>query len=544
MAQLTNESLEFAKEHLQKYYSSDFFPDPIERDAIWSQWNEVKAKLMSVDIKDSYETHALTALPWRKHKGGYRIVHQLEITDCLVYTALGFLSANKIELSRKPIEDGIACAYRLQLSEGSFFSNGNGFDQFKERSRDLSNKYQFVLTTDIVDFYNQIYLHRLQNAIASTGTNTAELATDIERFLSKLNLRNSQGVPVGPATSIVFSEATLSDVDDFLSDLDVEHTRYVDDFRIFSNDRIHLDKVHRELTLYLHKTHRLTLSGEKTRIQSTENFLKSELDNHYELEKAELFESLDDGNDYVPASPTADENEPSETEDEYQDPLSDEALRLLTIEQHRQRHRQKVIEGFSALCSRPSLDLGMARVLLRQARMLKIVEIADTCFENIDLLKPVFNAMAFYFRDIAKKYGQVDFSEKLLNVSRTSNLSELEQIWLEWIILSGKLYEDHSGLKSILIKSQHISHQALLAFNEKNLAWVRRYKDEIFALSPQGRRAVVYASRILPDDERGPWLKQLRRSATDTTDLALINWSLTWREISDDFFDMSDDIPF
>lgn len=542
MGQLTNDSLEFAKEHLQKYYSSDFYPDPIEREAIWSQWNEVKAKLMSLDIKDAYETHALTALPWRKHKGGYRIVHQLEITDCLVYTALGYLAADKIELARKPIEEGIACAYRLRVSDGSFFSNGNGFEKFKERSRDLSKKYQYVLTTDIVDFYNQIYLHRLQNAIASSGSNSAELATDIERFLSKLNLRNSQGVPVGPATSIVFSEATLSDVDDFLTDLDVEHTRYVDDFRIFSNNKIHLDKVHRELTLYLHKSHRLTLSGEKTRIQSTENFVKSELDNHYELEKAELFESLDDSNDYVPASPTADDTDITDPDEEYPDPLSDQALRLLTIEQHKTEHKMKVIEGFIALCARPSLDLGMARVLLRQSRMLKITEIVDACFDNLELLKPVFNSLAFYFRDIAKKYGQAKFSDKLFQLSATWNPSELEQIWLEWIIFHGKLYENHNNLKSILAKSQHFPHQALLAFDEKNLAWMRKYKDEIFALSPQGRRAVIYASRILPEDERSPWLKQLKRSATDTTDLALIIWSLNWREVSSDFFD--DDIPF
>lgn len=544
MGQLTSESLEFAKEHLQKFYSSDFYPDPIELDAIWSRWVEVKAKLMSLDIKDSYETHALTALPWRKHKGGYRIVHQLEITDCLVYTALGYLAANKIELSRRAIEDGVACAYRIQLSDSSFFANGNGFDKFKERSRDLSRKYQFVLTTDIVDFYNQIYLHRLQNAIASTGSNSAELATDIERFLSKLNLRNSQGVPVGPATSIVFSEATLVDVDEFLADLDVEHTRYVDDFRIFSNDKLHLDKVHRDLTLYLHKAHRLTLSGEKTRIQSTENFVKTELDNHYELEKAELFESLDDSNDYVPSTPTEEDDEVTSIDDEYAGPLSDEALRLLNIQQQRESHKEKVIEGFLGLCSRPSLDLGMARVLLRQARMLKITEIVDACFDNVDLLKPVFNALAFYFRDISKKYGRARFSEKLFHLSNTHNLSELEKIWLEWIVLSAKLYEDHVGLKSILTKSQNFSHQAVLAFNEKNMAWVRKYKDEIFALSPQGRRSVIYASRILPDDERSPWLRQLKRSATDTADLAIINWALAWRDFADDFFDMDDDIPF
>jgi len=540
MPQLTNDSLDFAREHLTKFYLSDFFPDPIELDAVWSQWTEVKTKLMSIDIKEEYEPHGLSSQPWRKPKGGYRIVHQLEVTDCLVYTALAYLVANQIESNRKPIEAGIACAYRIHLSDGSFFGNGNGFDKFKERSRLLSEKYQFVLTTDIVDFYNQIYLHRLQNAIASAGANIADIATDIERFLSKLNLRNSQGVPVGPATSIVLSEATLSDVDDFLSDLEVEHTRYVDDFRIFSNDKIHLDKVHRELTLYLHKAHRLTLSGEKTRVQTSEAFVQSELDNHYELEKAELFDSLDEANDYVPATPYEGESD-KPTLDEWGEPLTDEVLQRLSFEQHKLR----VIEGFTALCERPILDLGMARVLLRQARMLKIREIADRCFDNLEFLKPAFNAVAFFIRDITPKSDKGKICEQLLFAFSNSNLSDLERVWLEWLILSTKLYEQNGQIKQLLLKSSNITHQAILAFNENNLAWVRKYKDEIFALSPKGRRAVIYASRILPEDERTPWLKQLKRSSSDITELALINWSLNWKDVEEDFFSaFDDDIPF
>lgn len=540
MTQLTNDSLEFAKEHLTKFYLSDFFPDPIEREAVWSQWTEVKSKLMSVDIKNEYEPHGLTTLPWRKNKGGYRIVHQLEITDCLVYTALAFLVANQIESRRKSIDLGIACAYRIHLSEGSFFGNGTGFEKFKEQSRHLSKKYKFALTTDIVDFYNQIYLHRLQNAIASSGANCADLANDIERFLSKLNLRNSQGVPVGPATSIVLSEATLSDVDDFLSDLDVEHTRYVDDFRIFSDDRIHLDKVHRELALYLHKAHRLTLSGEKTKIQTSEVFIQSELDNHYELEKAELFESIEEVNDYIPA--TIHEVESGEHEvDEWGDPISDEDLKKLSVEQHKQR----IIDGFKNLCGRPSLDLGMARALLRQARMLKIREIVDLCFDNLDFLKPVFNSMALFIKDVTPRLEKSRFCKQLLSAFSDGNLSELEKVWLEWLILATKIYEESEQVKQLISKSSYLTHQATLAFNEKNLAWVRKFKDEIFQLAPQGKRAIIYASRILPEDERGPWLKQLKRSSTDTTDLALINWSLNWKEIEEDFFsELDDDLPF
>ena len=89
--------------------------------------------------------------------------------------------------------------------------------------------------TDITDFYNQIYLHRLNNAIESADAQLKPVADDIETFLTTLNSKSSQGVPVEPAASIVMAEAVLIDVDAFLQDQGVVHTRYADDIRVFSN---------------------------------------------------------------------------------------------------------------------------------------------------------------------------------------------------------------------------------------------------------------------------------------------------------------------
>lgn len=541
MGRLTNESLEFAKQHLTRYYISDFYPDPLEIDATWSEWDSIKEKLLTIDIADSYETHALTALPWRKHKGGYRIVHQLEVTDCLVYVALAYMAADRIEQSRKPIEAGIACAYRIQIDEGSYFSKGNGFETYRDRSKALAEKYKFVLLSDIVDFYNQIYLHRLQNSIASTTNGSADLATDIERFISKLNQRNSQGVPVGPAPSIVFSEATLTDVDNLLEDLDVEHTRYVDDFRIYGNDIYQLERVQRELTLYLHKVHRLTLSSEKTRILPTESFIATELENHYELEKAELFSSLEAGGDYVPAiGDAADSSEDDgEASVNIDKTIADKALEFAL-------HKAKVIEAFTILCSRNSLDLGLARVLLRQGRALKLTELTDLCFSNFELLRPVLNSVIFYLSEITPKSSKELIVPKIEKwVENSNQLSELERIWIEWLVLECNLFQDSIKLKQFILKSQNISSQAQMAFKEKNLAWVRKYKDEVFALSPSSLRAVIFASRVLPDDERKPWLKQLKRSLTGVIDIALIDWALKYVEPMAPYSDDWDDgLPF
>ncbi len=47
MSKLTEDSLEFARKHIEKFYDSDFFPKTFEFQAIWHCWDEVKSDLLS-----------------------------------------------------------------------------------------------------------------------------------------------------------------------------------------------------------------------------------------------------------------------------------------------------------------------------------------------------------------------------------------------------------------------------------------------------------------------------------------------------------------
>ena len=49
-------------------------------------------------------------------------------------------------------------------------------------------------------------------------------------------------------------------------DRSFSHTRYVDDFRIFSNSQVDLKSLLENLTVYLYEQHRLTIATEKTKI--------------------------------------------------------------------------------------------------------------------------------------------------------------------------------------------------------------------------------------------------------------------------------------
>ncbi len=115
MSTLSEQSLDFAKEHIAKYYDSDFFPKAIEFEALWHQWEEVKKELMSKNVGKFWVTSP-RAMTIAKPKGGFRVVHQLEPLDAIAYTALACEIATAVEAARMPADANIACSYRLSIA--------------------------------------------------------------------------------------------------------------------------------------------------------------------------------------------------------------------------------------------------------------------------------------------------------------------------------------------------------------------------------------------------------------------------------------------
>lgn len=195
----------------------------------------------------------------------------------------------------------VACSYRISESDRSFFTEGSGFHVYRERCENLSKVFPFELLADISDFYNKIYLHRLQNTIQSAIDNPNGISKRIEYFLTTLNTKAkaSQGIPVGPAASIIMAEATLIDADQFIFGRGFEHVRYVDDFRIFGNSHQQLRELLQDFCIYLHENQRLSLSSEKTHISKSEDFIRQELNHQYQLEKLEILGEIEVVNPYT-----------------------------------------------------------------------------------------------------------------------------------------------------------------------------------------------------------------------------------------------------
>lgn len=502
MSILSDESLEFAKKHITKFYDSDFFPKAFEFDALWHSWVDVKKELTTKNVSKHWVTSPRT-LTSMKPKGGFRVVQQLDPLDTIVYTALAYSVADKVEAARVPKDQHVACSYRIDLDNGSLFAEGNGFGEFTIQSDKLANEHKFVLATDITDFYNQIYLHRLNNAIEFADRGLKPLGDDVEGFLSRLNGKASQGVPVGPAASIIMAEAVMMDIDEFLINKGVSHTRYVDDFRIFSETKNQLLSVLEDLTLYLYENHRLTLSSDKTKIIESEKYINEILHNHYELERVEIFHTLEIFNPY------SGESEEVEIPVEDEAEIAGEQINVLA---------DKVLE-------RKILDLGLSRALIRKAKTYKIPDLAEIIFENFEFFTPVINDVCLYLSAVTDQSFALQWKDELISISESSLMErELVRIWFEWYLSNHTDLLKIPQLRKFIFSGPNIVSQSQAAIVSKNLSWVRDKKADLYTVGAWERRAILRATQILPSDEREHWLK-----LTETTSPIMIDrWIAKW----------------
>jgi len=535
---LTDEALDFARRHLTKYYDTDFFPKPFEFNAIWYKWDELK----KIPRKDLVMKSSPIAIPWKKARGGFRVVHQLNPLDSIVYTAMTYSVAKEIESKRREQNHEAVCSYRIHIDGAGFFTSGSGFETYRRRCERFAEEFDYVLMTDISDFYNQIYLHRLENAISdATNSNKGKL---FGSFLMSLNTKNSQGIPVGPAASIILSEASLIDVDEFISNEGFSHVRYVDDIRIFGNSEIELDRLLQKLTLYLHQSHRLGLVGDKTKIIDTTSFLQQELNNQYQLEKLEILDDIESSNHYSTSFESNDEDLEDSDEEEGDDVAIGEKL-LAALER---------IEKYE------HLDLGLARAILRRARVGKHEEILDYVLDNLRQLRPVLNDVVLYLESVTNE-GTIDnIKLKLRKLLENNQLKDdATKEWFSWYIGNHESLSKDLHFSELFENSIRFSNQARAVIKAKKTSWVRRKKENLLSEGPWNRRAIIYAAQILTKDEKEAWLKSVKTNkALDITDQWMIDWVLDGTpmvpplpepvskliEFSGLFEDFEDDIPF
>lgn len=495
-------NLRFALAHITNYYDTDFFPRTEEFLAIAHFWPEVEAHILKTSLDGILNAPPLVE-PWPKVKGGYRIVHRLEPLDSLIYTAMAKTVSQKVEESR--VSPEIACSYRFTNDCDSFFGGASGFEVYRARCEFLAKTHKFVLCIDIADFYNKLYLHRLQNALQLATDEPPSVSKRIEYFLTTLNTKASQGIPVGPAASIVMSEAALTDVDKFLYTKGCEHVRYVDDFRIFGNSEEELEVLLQSLTSYLHDSHRLSLNSAKTRILESDQFIQEELNNQYQQEKLKILDELEGMDPYSSGAQSAQINSI----------IQAEADMLL-------------VEGLKKLLGHEVLDLGLVRAIVRRAKANRAHGIASLLIQNLKFLAPAINDIALYLDSISSDKFFQDHLNSLVELCDAPETSiRVVRMWLEWFFSRHLTLLNENKIRNVVFSSERLRPQAQAAITLKSEAWIKERKTKLLHYAYWDRRSIILAATLLSKDEREKWLEPLvKGSSLDIMEKWMARWVL------------------
>jgi len=510
MYNIKENCLEWSLNHLKKYYDSDFYPRLFEFRAIAHNWNNVKNFILSLNIEDYTPSSPNLDLAYKSNIN-FRVVHQLDPIDSLIYTALVYEISEKIENYRIPKSEMIACSYRIKTDLNSFFDKDDtGYQNYISRIERLSKDFEngFILFCDITDFYNQIYTHRIQNIISEAGNGELELQSNIlERFLLGLNKKTSRGVPVGPAASIVLAEAIMIDIDRKIMNYTRDFVRWVDDVRIFTRTQEEAIRILHDLSKYLYSSHRLVLSSEKTKIEPVGSFIKyyfeneekeeqkAILDEIKELEKEKIEEIINEIFERVG---------PYEF-DMYEVDIDYDKIHADILNKNQFKAISKAYNKILKInLSANNINISRLRYVLRKAKILRVREILPIVLDNFEKLLPILREVILYLDKIISPSIATEYSSHFRRITEGYYMKfPFINHWVSYLLQNESfntinLPENYDSIHTIRDKT-------LIALRKKDVTWIKDYKDNIDTLGKWDRRAVLFASQILSYDEMTNW---------------------------------------
>jgi len=241
---------------------------------------------------------------------GYRWVTQIDPFWNAYLLSAVLRHAKAIEGGRIPQAENVVHSYRYydKQSVDHLFKRQYNWRSFMNESYKKAEQCQFVITTDISEFYRRVYHHRIENSLERVTTGS--LPDKINKVLNIYSNGTSYGMPIGGPASRLMAEAVLDQIDHLLRARDVRFCRFVDDFHIFADSEEDAYKALQNLSELLILNQGLSLQKSKTRVLSGAEFI-STFPAHLKpgAEPSSDRERLFSINlNYDPYSPTADDD--------------------------------------------------------------------------------------------------------------------------------------------------------------------------------------------------------------------------------------------
>ena len=504
--QVSTTALDWALGHVLRHGDTDIFPVPFEFGVLANQWNSLKSHLTNIHIgRAKMRPHLVFEVP--KMTFGFRIAHQLDPLDSLLYAAMVYEMGPSIEGARLPPD--VICSYRFAPSTtGDFYPRDSGWKAYAGRSRELATTHAYILYVDIADFYNQVYHHRVGGSLETCGIPTPR-AKSVEKFLSRFTAKQSRGFPVGPSGSHLLAEACLTDIDTFLKQAGVPFVRYVDDFRVFSDSKAELTGLLQRLTRLLYANHGLALQTGKTEIENTADFIKARLDDQAHAFNEQLDDRLRD------------------LADHFSQEIGYGMVTLDDLPDHEvaEQAAELLVTSFRQVLERSPARLGPLKSLIREARAWRSVALLPVVLDELQVLLPIIGDVCRYIETICP-HGHDTVADRLMSSIGKSDYVSCDYVAM-WVLDLFAKRPDLVALQTALNFAQKyeaglgLRPQALLAQAHQDPSWVRSHKLDVANLRPWDRRAVIYAASALPQSERTAWLSMVGSLLPDPLDAAL-----------------------
>ncbi|HTI66671.1 MAG TPA: RNA-directed DNA polymerase [Caulobacteraceae bacterium] len=496
---ISEASVRRAIDHLGSFGDTDLFPRLPEMRCFIERPAATAIDCKNINIGQYTPTgvvETLTPKSWL----GFRIAHQLTASDNVIYLAALLDCAPNLEAARLPKDGNEAFAYRFEAGESvRIFESARGYHQWIAYLADFGRaKSPFApdrpaVATDISDFYQRIYFHRIENVLQDAGCpkGPAEL---IKKVIRTTRARQSYGLPVGSTASRLLAECLLNDTDVFLCNMGVEFTRYVDDFRIAIPPGLEAHSILCRLAEHLMVTEGLSLNVSKTKMTTLNDIgesARSRLQDVFtsaEMERMHAFITLSYGDI---------ESDNAAEEDAISNPFLTADLLMGKLDD---------------LGSKRGADLSVFKAVLRALRFLPGIDSLRLINNHADLLYYIPREFCLVLNAAAKQddFPYSEVKGRVIDILRMSPYSDLAYVrsWLLNLFVDGTLpisppdWVGYDFNRSVIERRSHFFLKGLT--NDR--AFFRALKTQLGMLSEWEKPAALMAGMCLPFDEYKNWL--------------------------------------
>lgn len=188
--------------------------------------------------------------------------------------------ANWSDIERN-IYNGSTITTSLPKINDSHFNTEKTFSEYIESSLQDSLNKDTILISDISRFYSSIYTHSIPWAIHTKEVAKQDRTSNLYGNKIDTAVRNCQdqqtnGIPIGPITSLIIAEILLCSIDKkLLNDGVIFGKRYIDDYMLFLENTSKAEDFFKKLQSLL-LDYQLEINSGKTRIEKIPYDLEEE----------------------------------------------------------------------------------------------------------------------------------------------------------------------------------------------------------------------------------------------------------------------------